>query len=215
MSSQPLSLREEDYETIHAAVMETARGRWFLNEYAYRNRAADTQIVLDAIAALEKKFETAPKPDQTSTPDDGQAKRQILAAAEDVQEASWALRELGANPVFCARLDRNAVDISAACSPDIDQEDSSDTGILEKDIIDEESDAPLPFISSKNLSAASTLIEAQSAGLPKSSLPQMQAVLVTAWPEEDEEEIAAAAIRAAPAFSLADYCFEEKIALFS
>ncbi|MGL4324017.1 MAG: hypothetical protein ACRCTD_08240 [Beijerinckiaceae bacterium] len=42
-----------DYEAILAAVSETPRGRWFLAEYARRNRAADTTQVLDQIARLE------------------------------------------------------------------------------------------------------------------------------------------------------------------
>ena len=47
-------LRREDYEAIEAAVMETARGRWFLAEYARRHRTADTTVVLEAIGKLEK-----------------------------------------------------------------------------------------------------------------------------------------------------------------
>lgn len=46
---------DEDYEAIEAAVMETARGRWFLREYARRNRNADTQAVLGALDQLERK----------------------------------------------------------------------------------------------------------------------------------------------------------------
>src|SRR5882757_7582157 len=45
--------REEDYEAISAAFMETSRGRWFLGEYAKRNRNADTRMVLDAVARIE------------------------------------------------------------------------------------------------------------------------------------------------------------------
>ena len=44
---------EADYEAIEGAVMETERGRWFLKEYARRNRAADTQMLLGAIERLE------------------------------------------------------------------------------------------------------------------------------------------------------------------
>jgi len=47
-------VREEDYELIEQAVMETSRGRWFLAEYARRNRSADTRILLDAIKRLER-----------------------------------------------------------------------------------------------------------------------------------------------------------------
>src|SRR5215216_3242631 len=51
-SLTPIS--EAEYETIEAAVMETARGRWFLSEFARRNRTADTTILLDAISRLEQ-----------------------------------------------------------------------------------------------------------------------------------------------------------------
>lgn len=43
-----------DFDTIEAAVMETARGRWFLKEYARRNRNADTQAVLEAVSRLKE-----------------------------------------------------------------------------------------------------------------------------------------------------------------
>jgi chemotaxis regulatin CheY-phosphate phosphatase CheZ len=46
-------ISEADYEAIEFAVMETARGRWFLSEYARRNRTADTQMLLAAIERLE------------------------------------------------------------------------------------------------------------------------------------------------------------------
>src|SRR5947209_381790 len=49
----PRSADESDYETICAAVMESGRGRWFLEEYARRNRQADTALVLAAINRLE------------------------------------------------------------------------------------------------------------------------------------------------------------------
>lgn len=50
----PSPYREEDYEAIEAAVMETGRGRWFLSEFAKRNRHADTNMLLDAIQKLSK-----------------------------------------------------------------------------------------------------------------------------------------------------------------
>jgi hypothetical protein len=46
--------REEDYAAIAEAFMETSRGRWFLTEYAKRNRNADTHMVLDAVARIEQ-----------------------------------------------------------------------------------------------------------------------------------------------------------------
>jgi chemotaxis regulatin CheY-phosphate phosphatase CheZ len=46
-------ITEAEYEAIEAAVMETARGRWFLSEFTRRNRNADTGVLLDAIGRLE------------------------------------------------------------------------------------------------------------------------------------------------------------------
>lgn len=53
-----------DYDAIAAAVMETERGRWFLAEFARRNRVADTAAVLDALSALEARLleRLAPQP---------------------------------------------------------------------------------------------------------------------------------------------------------
>jgi hypothetical protein len=44
---------EADYEAILDAVMETGRGRWFLHEFARRNRHSETRGVLNAIQRIE------------------------------------------------------------------------------------------------------------------------------------------------------------------
>jgi hypothetical protein len=48
----PLAARS-DYDSICAALMDTERGRWFLQEYARRNRSADTKLLLTAIERIE------------------------------------------------------------------------------------------------------------------------------------------------------------------
>ena len=54
-SSVPPDLsNDSDYIAIEAAVMETERGRWFLSEYARRNRAADTASILEALTKLNE-----------------------------------------------------------------------------------------------------------------------------------------------------------------
>src|ERR1700743_2130050 len=63
----PISARatlpsEEDYEAIREAFMETARGRWFLDEYAKRNRNSDTRMVLDAVARIEQTMAAQKQP---------------------------------------------------------------------------------------------------------------------------------------------------------
>ena len=69
----PLSARsaqpdEADYEAIREAFMETARGRWFLGEYARRNRNADTSMVLDQMARIEQNLEELQQSTETVRP---------------------------------------------------------------------------------------------------------------------------------------------------
>src|SRR6266576_6490689 len=63
----PISARasppsEEDFVAIREAFMETSRGRWFLGEYARRNRNADTRMVLDAVARIEESLAAQRQP---------------------------------------------------------------------------------------------------------------------------------------------------------
>jgi hypothetical protein len=53
-STETSLLPIEDYEAIEAAVKETSRGRWFLEEYARRNRQADTLAIVATLERLEK-----------------------------------------------------------------------------------------------------------------------------------------------------------------
>jgi hypothetical protein len=49
-----VTFSDADFDAIEAAVMETERGRWFLREYARRNRNADTEAVLAELRRFEK-----------------------------------------------------------------------------------------------------------------------------------------------------------------
>jgi chemotaxis protein CheZ len=51
--TSPEARLDADYAAVEAVLIESARGRWFLGEYARRNRAADTAMLFDAIAKLE------------------------------------------------------------------------------------------------------------------------------------------------------------------
>lgn len=62
-SSRSLTpLDASQYDAIEDAVRETERGRWFLTEYARRNRNADTEVLLDAIRRIENVV-TTDRPD--------------------------------------------------------------------------------------------------------------------------------------------------------
>ena len=48
----------EDYDAIEAAVMETARGRWFLKEYARRNRVIEATTIETSMNELAERLES-------------------------------------------------------------------------------------------------------------------------------------------------------------
>jgi hypothetical protein len=53
VSFQEAATADSEFDAIHDAFMETGRGRWFLTEYARRNRHADTALLLAAIGRIE------------------------------------------------------------------------------------------------------------------------------------------------------------------
>lgn len=80
----PNRIADDDYQAIEAAVMETARGRWFLAEYARRNRSADTASILEALNKLEQIAEPldgAPAP--AGNVDD------VLAILAELKTSPW------------------------------------------------------------------------------------------------------------------------------
>lgn len=56
-SNQNISEYHDDYDQIKSAVLETKRGRWFLGEYARKSKQVESQLVLDALAAIEVKID--------------------------------------------------------------------------------------------------------------------------------------------------------------
>ena len=140
----PISARaaqpsEADYDAIQEAFMETSRGRWFLGEYAKRNRNADTKMVLDAVARIEgtlaaqKLPERDPLLDQmlasfraaltearhaATTAVGDLALEQNLApvrkGARVIREIAWRLREIGADGRICDLIDSQVVVVENA-----------------------------------------------------------------------------------------------------
>jgi hypothetical protein len=51
-----------DYDLIEAAVMETARGRWFLAEHARRNRHAETENLRALLEQVRKAVQKTKRP---------------------------------------------------------------------------------------------------------------------------------------------------------
>ncbi|HEY4975164.1 MAG TPA: hypothetical protein VII41_16230, partial [Steroidobacteraceae bacterium] len=132
---------EADYEAIREAFMETARGRWFLGEYAKRNRNADTSMVLDAVARIEATLaaqrmppeldnrlpealaairsavEEAAQVASTAIDDLGldESLAPIRKGARIVKEISWRWREIGADSRICDLIDSQLSAIEGSC----------------------------------------------------------------------------------------------------
>ena len=140
ISARATQPREEDYEAIRDAFMETSRGRWFLGEYARRNRNADTSMVLDAVARIEESLAAQRQPasdgklaealaalqravdearDAAATALDGLALEEALAPVRKgtrvIREISWRWREIGADGRICDLIDSQVSAIEAGC----------------------------------------------------------------------------------------------------
>jgi hypothetical protein len=140
ISARATQPREEDYDAIREAFMETSRGRWFLGEYARRNRNADTRMVLDAVERIEEALTVQ----NTQASDRAHAeafaairdaveagRAAAIAAAGDlavqenlapvrkgarvIREIAWRLREIGADGRICDLIDSQVGAIEGAC----------------------------------------------------------------------------------------------------
>lgn len=60
-------MSEKEFAAIEEAVLSTARGRWFLAEYARRIRAGETDRILLALAGLATRLETGTAPQAHTT----------------------------------------------------------------------------------------------------------------------------------------------------
>lgn len=223
----PISARaalpsEEDYEAISQAFMETSRGRWFLGEFAKRNRNADTRMVLDAVARIEETV--AGQRQQVSDgrlPEavaairravyearvaaaaalDGLALEQNLApvrkGARIIKEISWRWREIGADARICDLLDSQVDAIEAACgqitSVDPGQALSAAFDLIKERIAGfDDSDAPPP--AAENVVPLRAVpSEAMPGETAQAAPPANSAEAAAATPADTIAEIGAAA----------------------
>ncbi|MBR0930789.1 hypothetical protein JQ561_29620 [Bradyrhizobium diazoefficiens] len=140
MSARAAEPNEQDYDAIREAFMETARGRWFLGEYAKRNRNADTRMVLDAVAKIEETLAAQRQPVvEDRLPEALIEIRRAIREAETIalaafdpaaieaslapiprgvriiKEISWRWREIGADGRICDLIDSQLASIESAC----------------------------------------------------------------------------------------------------
>jgi len=107
----------EQYEALESAVMESARGRWFLAEYARRNRAADTVMLLDALKKLENvASSTGIKSDKPLPDIDRLAETIKVARSEIAATHNDLLPDGGSLPADGALYERIAADARSTSS---------------------------------------------------------------------------------------------------
>ena len=137
ISARAVQPGEADYDAISAAFMETSRGRWFLGEYAKRNRNADTRMVLDAVARIEENLAAQKQASDDRLPaalvairhavDEAkdaaaqagvrteQSLAPIRSAAQTIREILMRLREIGADGRIYDLMDSQVSVIEAGC----------------------------------------------------------------------------------------------------
>jgi len=195
---------EADYHAIREAFMETARGRWFLTEYAKRNRNADTAMVLEAVARIEQSISTAAQAEAAAAPASETLPEAALAALENartairdqfsekgfdrtllpwrksariIREIVWGLRESGADPRICNILDGQVRAIETACD-DFPLEDIRDRMLaaLDAALSQDHEAAPVMAEAASSAPAAETVAEAAPAAAQASEPPHEHVV---------------------------------------
>jgi hypothetical protein len=128
-----------DYDAMHAAITACERGRWFLREYTNRNRHADTQMLVAAIARVEAAIRGEPPPHAPFLLSPA-GRRDLIAiaaaiervealigagaaegpggaaAAERVADIAFVLHERDVEASLCDALDAAVREICDACA---------------------------------------------------------------------------------------------------
>jgi hypothetical protein len=114
LPAPPTGLYPEDYDRIEAAVMETVRGRWFLLEYARRQRAAETDRLVQAVDRLERYVATRIEEPEATPAGEWRLPRRL---AERAREFAATLRASGLDDTLCAQADALADQFAAYAEP--------------------------------------------------------------------------------------------------
>ena len=135
---EPMLDAEQEYRAIEIAMLETARGRWFLAEHSRRSRRMETMQLEDALLQLKSSLRSPPallgrlhvELDQVKiliaearaslmARDPGGAEGErgtttgLLKSAEDLHEMVWSLQARDIDPVVCERIGQQIATIFA------------------------------------------------------------------------------------------------------
>jgi hypothetical protein len=125
-------LPEGDYFAVEAAVKETPLGRWFLEEYARRNRTDEAASALDALSKLSelpgggadndrlnkildlvieaRRLPASTRPGKTAEA----ALTSIRAHVDKIREVAYELRETGRMDIYAGALELYCTDLLTA-----------------------------------------------------------------------------------------------------
>lgn len=135
----PADDSEAEYRTIETALLDTARGRWFLAEFGRRARRLDTALLEESIGRITSSLRQPPAllgqlqselgelraflldareallaKSKSAGPAGGEpAPAGILRAAEELHELAWTLQASDINPEACESIARTASAIYA------------------------------------------------------------------------------------------------------
>jgi len=132
---------EEEYRAIESALLETARGRWFLAEHSRRSRRIETDQLQDAIDRLKSSMRDPPAllgrlqteldhlvalikatrtellsrqvAPQTADGTSASPMASLLKASEDLHEQIWGLQAREIDVAACEQIGRKAAAIFA------------------------------------------------------------------------------------------------------
>ena len=90
---------EAEYDSFCATVMTSARGRWFLAEYARRHRKTDTTAVLEALRRIEASVRNAPPSQEFA-----RVRDELRALAAAISEARSDLATTGSALTTAAKV---------------------------------------------------------------------------------------------------------------
>ncbi|OAI25229.1 hypothetical protein A1351_16925 [Methylosinus sp. R-45379] len=138
LPAPPTGLYPEDYERIEAAVMETVRGRWFLLEYARRQRVEETERLVLAVDRLERIAARAEeRAEEQEAASDWRLPRRLV---ERAQEFARTLRASGVEEKLCAQADALVEQFSKLLDAPAAEPEEAPRAIIESatiEIIDE------------------------------------------------------------------------------